>query len=142
MQVSSNNNIASELETSNTELSKANSRISMLEEDLNSAEWDRDAYKSQLQICQDSKSIQPLVIQETEEAEYRVLYDLDIRKHMTESSAVIGDVQKGETVKVINSFFSDSWEISYNGIKGWIPTTISEGDIWNQTKSKTLERIR
>lgn len=79
---------------------------------------------------------------------YKVLEPINIRSHMTDGSAIIGDVPVGEVVEVLNSFFSNHWKIRYQGIVGWVRTdnrdVIEQGmDILEgKPERRTLGRIK
>lgn len=79
---------------------------------------------------------------------YKMLEPVYIYSHMSDNSAIVGDVSAGETVEVLNSFFSDYWKIRYKGIVGWIKT--DNRDIVDQLmdvrrgnpSKKTMERVK
>lgn len=55
---------------------------------------------------------------------YQTKSNSNIRQHMSTSSAIIETLPKGTSVKVLNSFFSDWWEVHYNGQRGYIHSSL------------------
>lgn len=54
---------------------------------------------------------------------YAAKLNLSMRQQMSFQSAIILNIPKGSTVKVINSFFGDWWEVLYNDERGYVPST-------------------
>jgi hypothetical protein len=124
-----------QIQSQGEELQKIASKYMNLINEKNKLESEVSNLNSEI-----NKSKQVKLSTEIVEALYRAKYDLNIRSQITDGSAVIGVVPKGAVVEVINSFFGNSsgWEIRYNGIRGWVATTV--GDYFNG-QDDAFERV-
>lgn len=51
---------------------------------------------------------------------YRASYDVDLMKDFMPGSAVLTTIPAGVKVEVTNSIFGDTWEVNYQGKRGWV----------------------
>lgn len=60
---------------------------------------------------------------------YKTINETSLRQEMSSVSAIIEMLPQGTSVKVINSFFGEWWEIYYNGQKGYIHSSFLSNNI-------------
>jgi hypothetical protein len=57
---------------------------------------------------------------------YRTSYDIDLMKDFMPGSAVLTTIPAGVKVEVLSSFFGDTWEVNYQGKRGWVESNALE----------------
>lgn len=122
-------------------INELNSQFEIYESSIESALEEKEDYRIQASVAEyelnNIKERQKIQIKDkSNNLTYQALKSLDLRAFQTSGSAVIERIGKGEKFVVINSFFSENWEIEYNGKRGWI--SVRE-DVYNEYGMRTGE---
>lgn len=112
--------------------------------------------KNELNNFKSSQRRKSISFEKSEGVMYRTIQSLEVHSTFSESSAILGEIPKGEIVEVIKSSFSKFWKIKYRGISGWVITDsrneveiamddamgVLEGGTENRKSTRTLERVK
>ena len=51
---------------------------------------------------------------------YKTSYEVDLKSDFSPGCAVLTTIPAGVKVEVVNSFLGDTWEVNYQGKRGWV----------------------